>query len=135
LSGLVPVSGVVTLDEQPLENAILTFQPKDVKVEYPRAGVARTDAAGKFKVMTLQPDDGVYPGEYKIIVSKSIEVPLTAQEEEKIKKLIQNNEPVPDPVYKELIPTPYTNFESTPLVITIGGKGDTNLTIELKSKP
>jgi hypothetical protein len=135
LSGLVPVSGMVTLDGQPLEEAMLNFQPKEVKVENPRAGVARSDAAGKFRVMTLQPNDGVYPGEYKVIVSKSVEVPLTPQEEEKIKKLIQDNIPIPDPVYKELIPTLYTKFETTPLVITIGSNGDTNLTIELNSKP
>jgi hypothetical protein len=113
---------------------MLNFTPKDVKVDYPRTGVARTDAAGKFNVMSLQPNDGVYPGEYKIVVSKGVEVPLTPQEEEKIKKLIQEDKPVPEPVYKELVPTPYTNVETTPLTVTIGAKGEKNLTIELKSK-
>lgn len=55
---VVPVSGVVKLDGQPLANGVVAFQPIGSKTqENPGPGsTAYTDATGKFSLAT--PDDG-----------------------------------------------------------------------------
>jgi hypothetical protein len=60
---LVPVSGVVTLNGEPLANAVVTFLPK---TGIP--GVAETDEAGRYELRTVR-SRGVAPGEYKVAIS------------------------------------------------------------------
>ena len=64
--GKVRVSGVVTLDNQPIEGAIVTFIPTDKE----KGAIAHgtTDKEGNFKLTTTKPDDGAFPGEYKVTV-------------------------------------------------------------------
>jgi len=61
-SGLVPVEGTVLLDGQPLADAQVLFLPKSGG----RPAAGKTDAQGKFKLMTDRPDDGAQPGEYEV---------------------------------------------------------------------
>ena len=63
---LVPVSGVVTYQGQPLANAEVVFQNDKA----PRAAVGTTDAQGKFRLQSYENFDGAVPGDHVITVSK-----------------------------------------------------------------
>jgi hypothetical protein len=64
--GKVSVSGVVTLNSEPVEGAVVTFIP----VEKNRGQVAHgtTGRDGTFRLTTSKPNDGAFPGEYKVTV-------------------------------------------------------------------
>jgi hypothetical protein len=67
LSGLTAVEGVVSCDGQPLAEATVMFYPVSADG---RSAVARTDANGKFVLTTLNPNDGITPGDYQVGISK-----------------------------------------------------------------
>jgi hypothetical protein len=54
-AGVVPVSGRVTLDGEPLAGAVVTFQP--IRADNPRAGGSsgRTDAQGRYELRLIDP--------------------------------------------------------------------------------
>jgi hypothetical protein len=62
------VSGTATFDDKPLANAMITFIPQG-ETQGSRA-TARTDANGKFTLVTPQGEKNIVPGEYKVVVSK-----------------------------------------------------------------
>lgn len=62
---VVPVSGTLTYQGQPLEQYEVTFYPTDGR----RAAVGLTDAAGQFKLGTNKIGDGAPPGMNKIGVN------------------------------------------------------------------
>jgi hypothetical protein len=64
--GKVSVNGVVMLDNQPVEGAIVTFIPLDDTKGKIAHGT--TDKAGAFQLTTTTPNDGCFPGEYKVTV-------------------------------------------------------------------
>ena len=78
LKGLVPVEGVVYYDGTPLEGAAVKFFPEDVSG---RTATAMTGADGKFVLMTLNPKDGVAPGEYKVTVVKYENAPPAVEDD------------------------------------------------------
>jgi hypothetical protein len=55
--GLVPVTGTVTLDSQPLSGAKVVFESLDK-----RTSIGVTDAAGRYKLMYDSEKAGVTPG-------------------------------------------------------------------------
>lgn len=63
------VTGVVTLDGNPLTDAEVQLVPKN-----PDAGlgvhVGKTDAAGRFRITRDAPNNPVKPGTYSVLVSK-----------------------------------------------------------------
>jgi len=61
---LVPVSGTVTLDGQPLGSAAVMFTPPAG-----RPVTGKTDAQGKFSLFTNSPGDGVARGQYTVTIS------------------------------------------------------------------
>lgn len=61
------VSGVVTLDGQPLSEATVMFQPKEG-----RASVATTDAAGKYSLIYLDGVPGARLGSHTVIIRTEI---------------------------------------------------------------
>jgi hypothetical protein len=68
---VLPVTGVVTLDGQPLEQAIVTFYPTSGQ---PLPAGGHTDSAGKFTLKTIEgPHEriGALPGSYKVVVVKT----------------------------------------------------------------
>jgi len=68
---LVRVEGTVTLDGQPLEGAIVAFQPiveDKAKFQRPSSGV--TDPSGKFQLKTYEPGDGAPVGKYRVAIVK-----------------------------------------------------------------
>ena len=60
-----PVSGVVTFQGKPLANAEVVFIPDGDA----RSASGRTDANGRYELMTFSPGDGAAPGKYRIIVT------------------------------------------------------------------
>ena len=64
--GTVKVSGVVTLDGKPIEGAIVTFHPDGGDKAKFASGTADKD--GNFQLTTTKPNDGAYPGDYKVAV-------------------------------------------------------------------
>lgn len=75
LKDLVPATGRVTLDGEPLSGAIVTFFP-DIAVAGGREATAVTDADGVYELVTPVPgasrnqSKGALPGEYVVSISK-----------------------------------------------------------------
>jgi hypothetical protein len=65
----VPVTGVVTLDGQPVDGAAVVLMSQVAGSG--NAARAVTNADGTFTLATFKDDDGVRPGQYKAIVKKA----------------------------------------------------------------
>ena len=61
-----PVSGTVTMDGKPVEGAQVVFVPSGSG----RAASGTTDASGRFKLTTFNPQDGAVVGSYAVTISK-----------------------------------------------------------------
>lgn len=69
---LVPVEGTVTLDGEPLEGATLSFVPI-AGGQVSTSGTDITGPDGNFK-MTFKGRNGLSPGKYRVMVSKTEEI-------------------------------------------------------------
>jgi hypothetical protein len=68
---LVKVNGVVKLDGQPVEGAMVVFQKAgDGKDSFQRPSSGITDSEGKFTVRTYEPGDGLPYGKYLVGIQK-----------------------------------------------------------------
>ncbi|MCG6155043.1 carboxypeptidase-like regulatory domain-containing protein [Rubinisphaera margarita] len=65
---LIPVTGTILLDGEPLANAAVNFQPTKGTTTQGAYGV--TDAAGKFTAKQYSQTEGVEPGTYSVTFSK-----------------------------------------------------------------
>lgn len=63
---MVPVSGTVSYQGQPLAGAQVVFHNDKA----PRAASGQTDAQGNFTLTTFEPGDGAIVGEYRVSVAK-----------------------------------------------------------------
>ena len=63
------VTGVVTLDGQPLSKARVEFIPTS---ESGRIATGRTEADGGFKLTTSKSVSSVFPGQYKVKITTSV---------------------------------------------------------------
>ncbi|MDR2170341.1 MAG: carboxypeptidase-like regulatory domain-containing protein [Planctomycetaceae bacterium] len=127
LSGLVPANGELQVNGKVMAGATISFNP----VNESRAASAITDANGKFKAMTLNPADGIYPGEYVITVTKIEErgeIKEIAVKDEK-ERNDQNIEDTREII--EHIPQKYVARDTSDLKITIPNEGDKNITLNL----
>ena len=140
LQGLVPLSGTVTYNGEPVEGAQLTFAPDDAANG--RSALAKTEADGSFKAMTLVPGDGIMPGSYKVAVRKMTEPPAngsdlpvnTAEETSGNDKDADaesaKNSRLKDEV-QDLLPMQYASPMTSGLTVTVE-KGMAPYNIELK---
>ena len=69
--GTVPLRGTVTLDGRPLQGATVHFIAQDPGG---RDALGSTDADGVFRLSTSEPNDGAFPGSYKVIVRPATQV-------------------------------------------------------------
>ncbi len=67
-SNLIPVTGIVTIDGQPLDYASINFIPKTGTAGL--GGYAITDGDGKFTAIHLSSSEGLEPGTYEATFSK-----------------------------------------------------------------
>ncbi|MFL5340259.1 MAG: carboxypeptidase-like regulatory domain-containing protein [Gemmataceae bacterium] len=98
----MPVSGAVTLDGVPLANAVVAFAPAGATKGV--GAVGRTDAGGKYTLATPHGSPGVVPGEYKVTVSKFVDLKTGADA-----VLEPGKPPIDQPDIRELLPPQYSN--------------------------
>lgn len=121
----VEVSGVVTLDGQPLEGAAVIFAPDDGKY----AGQALTDSSGRFEAQAFPSKEGMVPGSYKVGVSKTIE---------RKGKAVTGPDAAHDAgggvEWVNVVPVQYTDPTKSGLTAQIPEGGTTELKFDVKSK-
>ena len=134
IPGLVPAKGIVLYNNIPVEGALLTFIPESPVAESgssseQRPATAVTNTSGRFSMMTLQPDDGVFPGKYTIVISK--DAPEKVYSNEELQAFFRQGLPTPIPESKNELPGQYSNPATSPLKVDIGSKGDRSLKFEI----
>lgn len=121
---VVPVNGIVTWDNEPLDGATVTFYPEDKNQA--TVGTARTGTDGKFVILETKGLRGLAPGKYKVTVSKM-----------KLAGGGPNDEPpvgaVTDVDIKDDLPAVYSSPSHTKLSYTVLGDGKP-IEIKLSSK-
>jgi hypothetical protein len=125
----VPVSGKVTLDENPVEGAAVCLIPDSGG----RFGYGTTDANGDFTVSTFEANDGATLGSHKIVITKADviapnRVAATIEEQDELTRA-----GVEGWIFKSLIPEKYGNPDTTELSVEVV-KGMRPLTLQLSSK-
>lgn len=115
---LVPVSGKLTLNGAPLEGATVTFAPAPTNPVLTPGG-ASSSSGGSFTVKSGD-DEGLAPGKYKVLVTKSS---------------LKNGAKVPDefkddPMMAvtsgltiESLPAEYGNADTSPLSLEVPNEG------------
>jgi hypothetical protein len=73
---VVPVSGHVTLDGQPLANAVVQFEPIGGNPNPGMGSVGRTDVDGRFVLRQIQPDRaGALVGLHRVVIRMAPSAP------------------------------------------------------------
>jgi hypothetical protein len=134
----VPVTGTVTLDGQPVDGALVLFQPSGDH----KAASGTTDSSGKFTLTTGNAGDGAMPGQYKVTVSKtkteaSADLSGMSFEEAAVKAKQEDDErmkkyPGGQPPVQELLPVNYKDIEKSGLTFEVKRDQENNFAIELK---
>lgn len=116
LPDLHPCQVMVTMDEMPLDGAVVSLLPQNG--QWP--GNGRTNAGGVAKIFTRGQYSGAAEGKYKITVSKVIPPPPVGDDD-------PAREIVPKPLVKEI----FFSSESTPLNCMIKpGKNTVEVKVE-----
>jgi hypothetical protein len=122
IGGLVPVTGTVTLDGQPLTGAQVVFVPAG---EGARACSGTSDSTGKYALIT-NTDKGAMPGSYKVTVSHLVGLdgkPITKFEEGMDITQLEASGQV-----KQNLPTKYSDSQQTELKFEVkAGKNEYNI--------
>jgi hypothetical protein len=117
--GPVPVEGVVTLDNKPLERVTVTFVPAD-DAGQPASGLTGSD--GSFRLTSTRFGDGARPGDYKIfitvnppVVKVDVHEGMTTQEvmARTFKAVAEMKKKPQEPLAP--VPDSYKKVETTPL--------------------
>ena len=109
------VTGTITMDGEPLANALVQFTP----VEGSRMAAGRTDEDGRYELIFGRNAEGALPGEYVVRVSTYLELP---------KEDSDTDEAIITP---ESVPVTY-NIQSD-LKATVTDGGDNTFDFDLKS--
>jgi hypothetical protein len=122
--GLVDVRARVTLDEKPVAGAAVTLYPAGGR-STGRVASGITSEDGSVRFTTVQPSDGVAPGEYKVVVVKT---PSNIDEEfanadrndpDVMLRLAQRNSGGNVPYTPSALPRIYLNPQQTPLELKV----------------
>jgi hypothetical protein len=127
----VPVKGVVTLDGQPVEGAVVHFLVPGEQTEG-RPAFGTTDHEGRFRLSTLGREDGALPRDYRVVVFKyvparpDVQIPAfpktpkgKAEREDFLYKLYGDK-----PHTQNILPAKYADINTTPFQITVPTKGE-----------
>ena len=128
LKGLYPVKGKVTWKGDPVEGASIMLSPVNSGGTARSAG-ATSDSKGEFKIRTLNPDDGAFPGEYAITVRK-MQADKTYTEEE-IEAANARGQSL-EINSKNVLPEKYSNSKTSGLKVTVTEGKNEDLIIELE---
>lgn len=115
-----PASGVVTLNGQPVEGAIVTFTPASAEPGV-GGGQASTDASGRFEMSHLRDNGqttvaGLPAGEYRVTVTKIV----APAGEASLTKPPRNT-----------LPAQYQSVEETPLSANVTPEGENHFDFPL----
>jgi hypothetical protein len=118
----VPVKGVVKLDGNPLAGATVTFMPAG---DSGRPATGETDQEGVFRLTSLKKDDGAFPGEYRVVVTKiqAIDPPPPANSGEP-DAVLKHYQSLKSQKRTALLPSPYASYLTTPLRCTVPTAGE-----------
>ncbi len=136
LKGLVPAKGVVTFNGEAVAGATVLFAPKEIGSQSGSAQ-AVTDDKGSFAMTTLDPGDGVYPGEYRVsIVKDKIEGGLSQEE---ARERYENpdkfrGQPIPEQTVVHEIPVKYADINESGLTITVPAEGKKDIAFALEGE-
>ena len=119
----VPASGVVTLDGKPVDGAQVVLVPAG---EGATGAYGTTDASGRFSLRAYDEKDGAIPGEYKVQVSKTVEVRLDGA-----KGSLDGGDPVR---FEHGVPGKYTGAKTSGLTVNIPDSGNRDIKLALTSK-
>jgi hypothetical protein len=120
----LPVSGIVTLDGNPVPDATVRFYP-DQGTDPTSSGYAVTGSDGKFVITSGQGKKGLVAGKYKVTVSKG--KVQTGESEEGAGAVI------PEVEFKDDFAPIYSNPAQTVLSYSVTGDGKP-IEIKLDSK-
>jgi len=119
----VPAQGVVTLDGKPVDGAQVVLVPAG---QGTTGASAVTNSSGRFSLRAYDEKDGAIPGEYKVQVSKTIQVNVTGA-----KGSLDGGDPVR---FEYAVPAKYTGFKTSGLTVTIPDTGNRDINLTLTSK-
>lgn len=112
-----PVTGIVSFAGKPLPGATVMFNPV---AGDGYGSIALTDAAGRYKLTTFKPADGVVPGDYKVAITK-MELGDSGSDSPAAV--------APDP--RNLLPARYANDATSGLKATVEAKPDNTFDFSL----
>ncbi|WP_241676355.1 carboxypeptidase-like regulatory domain-containing protein [Bremerella volcania] len=112
-SGVAPVSGTVTLDGEPLANALVSFYPQE---EGKRFSTGTTDASGHYELVYTNDQQGAAIGRHTVKITTA-----TVQGE---------GGPAKPP--KEKLPAKYN--DQSELVVEVASGSNSNTDFDLQSK-
>jgi hypothetical protein len=81
--GMVPVTGSVTWEGQPVTTGNVTFTPADGATGA-RLATGQIQSDGTFAMGTLKHGDGVLPGSYRVAISSAPPPPIEVMEGQKL---------------------------------------------------
>jgi hypothetical protein len=114
----VPAEGVVTLDGQTVENAVVIFAAEVGSIN----ATAVTGKDGRFELRSFEHKPGAIPGSYKVSVNKTSVKPASSKQGES------------DVTVSYGLPEKYASLARSGLKESISDQGNKDIKIELKSK-
>jgi len=130
-----PVSGIVLLDGQPVEGAMVVFVP----TQSPGYGAyAMTDSSGRFQLKSSEEVSGAVPGNYLVQVTKLVTSTGGAQfivkEDVEHAQAAGGGSVSPEAsVTKNVLPEKYSNAKTSGVEVTVPTGGLDNVEIKLSS--
>ncbi|MEW4528881.1 carboxypeptidase-like regulatory domain-containing protein [Maioricimonas sp. JC845] len=123
---LVPYTGVIQLDGQPLADAVVTFHPNENGLN---GATGQTNADGEFTLVTGK-RSGIVPGSYKVTVSRFVKKDgsaVSAEEGMDIEQLRMTGDA------NESVPPQYSELDKTTLTADVSEAPDSPPKFELTS--
>jgi hypothetical protein len=124
VTGVVPVTGKVTYNGQPVEGALVSFIGEGDQ----RPATALTAADGTFALTTLDAP-GALPGKYVAVVHKTDTPPELTREISMEEAAAQADKPLPQP--KPLLPSKYDDPAQSPLKFEVKPGADNTFDLPL----
>lgn len=115
--------GVVKLDGQPLEGAVVVYHSQSHQI----AAQGTSDAEGRFELTTFDDQDGAADGPHKVVVTKRVYEQVKTKYDSPEEASVAS-------IPKDVLPLKYAAPTTTDIEVTINADGDNDAVIELKSK-
>lgn len=104
----VQVTGIISVNEQPSGNVLVTYHPQGSTAGH--GGSGTTDSTGKYEILTPQGKKGLVAGTYKVTLSRRLNPDGSPPDP---------NTPPIESSARETLPAMYTDPNKTQLSITL----------------